>query len=293
MKKEDLKKSIDLIEPDPYMGTRLKTKMSVQKASIVSFKKVGACCVAVALIFALLFGFNPSSANIPSTKDTSTAENSTTEDVVRIGAPFIMIASAVDETAPESLKLNEAFPFACKISFIDTRGMSKAEKEKAFLELKNIANNFHSDIYETNRFTIRSGFDNIILTEQYLNYIKLNIKSFDSVKSINAKTSTKWGQIEHISNIPKENPLPQRGNDITITAEDWDEESSGFYWRNTAEMSQAIDANPDVPLSSYSDTITITVEYTYGGKVISIIDVAFDDEGNGSFTLRDLSYSEN
>lgn len=293
MKKEDLKNSIDLIEPDPYMGTRLKSKMSVRKTSTVSFKKIGACCVAVALIFALLFGFNPSSANIPSTKDTSTAENSTTEDVVRIGAPFIMVASAVDETAPEPLKLNEAFPFACKISFIDIRGMSKVEKEKAFLDSKNMANNFHSDLHETNRFTIRSGFDNIILIEQYLNYIKPNISAFKSVKSINAKTSTKWGQVEHISDILRENPLPQRGNDITITAEDWDEESSGFYWRNTAEMSQAIDANPDVPLSTYSDTITITVEYTYGGKVISIIDVAFDDEGNGSFTLRDLSYSEN
>lgn len=288
MKKEDLKNSIDLIEPDPYMGTRLKSKMSVRKTSTVSFKKIGTCCVAIALIFALLFGFNPSPATVPSSQD-----NSTTEDTVRIGPPFIMVASAVDETAPESLKLNEAFPFACKISFIDTRGMSKAEKEKAFLDSKNMANNFHSDLHETNRFTIRSGFDNIILIEQYLNYIKLNISAFKSVKSINAKTSTKWGQIEHISNIPKENPLPQRGNDITITAEEWDEESSGFYWRNTAEMSQAIDANPDVPLSSYSDTITITVEYTYGGKVISIIDVAFDDEGNGSFTLRDLSYSEN
>ena len=288
MKKEDLKNSIDLIEPDPYMGTRLKAKMTVQKTSTVSFKKIGACCVAVALIFALLFGFNPSPATTPSIKDNSTTENS-----VQRGFPFIMVASAVDETAPESLKLNEAFPFACKISFIDTRGMSKAEKEKAFLDSKNMANNFHSDLHETNRFTIRSGFDNIILIEQYLNYIKLNISAFKSIKSINAKTSTKWGQIEHISNIPKENTLPQRGNDITITAEEWDEESSGFYWRNTAEMSQAIDANPDVPLSSYSDTITITVEYTNGGKTISIIDVTFDNEGNGSFTLRDLSYSEN
>lgn len=293
MNKNDLKNTIDHIEPDPYMGTRLKAKMTVQKTSTVSFKKIGAYCVAVALIFALLFGFNPSPATTPSTKDNSTTENSTTENSARRGIPFIMVASAVEDTAPKPLKLNEAFPFACKISFIDTRGMNKAEKEKAFLDSKNMANNFHSDLHETNRFTIRSGFDNIILIEQYLNYIKPNISAFKSVKSINAKTSTKWGQIEHISNIPKENPLPQRGNDITITAEEWDEESSGFYWRNTAEMSQAINANPDVPLSSYSDTITITVEYTYGGKVISIIDVAFDDEGNGSFTLRDLSYSEN
>lgn len=287
MKKEDLKNSIDLIEPDPYMGTRLKAKMTVQKTSTVSFKKIGAYCVAVALIFALLFGFNPSPATTPSTKDNSTTENS-----ARRGIPFIMVASAVEDTAPKPLKLNEAFPFACKISFIDTRGMNKAEKEKAFLDSKNMANNFHSDLHETNRFTIRSGFDNIILIEQYLNYIKLNLSASKSIKSINAKTSTKWGQIEYISNIPKENPLPQRGNDVTITAEEWDEESSGFYWRNTAEMSQAIDANPDVPLSSYSDTITITVEYANGGKTINIIDITFDDDGNGTFTMRDYRYSE-
>lgn len=292
MKKEDLKNSIDLIEPDPYMGTRLKAKMTVQKTSSVSLRKVVVCGVAVALIFALLFGFNPSpTATVPSTSDSQT-----TGGIIRQVNPFIMVANAV-ETAenPSSeyttLKLNETFPFAYKISFVDVRGMNEFEREDVVLKAQEMLDNYigNTNTVDYGMACVRS-FPNIIFTEYLENNIKLNLTDKENVKSINVKNSSEWGYVEYIDK-GNTRPIPH-GNDITITAEQYHQDSGGFHWKNSYKLDNAINDNPDIPLSTFTDTITFTVEYLDGSKEIGVIDVAFDDEGNGSFTLRDYSYSE-
>lgn len=302
MKKEDLKNSIDLIEPDPYMGTRLKSKMSVRKTSTVSFKKIGTCGVAVALIFALLFGFNPSpSATVPSTSDIQTNEG-----FIRQVNPFIMVANAAEAAENPSaeyttLKLNETFPFAYKISFVDVRGMNEFEREDVVLKAQEMLDNYigNTNTVDYNMACVRS-FPNIIFTESLENNIKLNLTDKENIKSINVKNSSEWGYVEYYdwklidSEIDKGNtrPIPH-GNDITITAEQYHQDSGGFHWKNSYKLDNAINDNPDIPLSTFTDTITFTVEYLDGSKEIGVIDVVFDDEGNGSFTLRDYSYSEN
>lgn len=293
MKKVDIKDAVDLIQPDPYMETRLKAKSIPVKTRSRILGKVVAGAIALCLIFAMVFGLNlPTSTTAPTTEGQS---QTIQQNQVKIN-PFIMVASAIEtETEYKTLNLNDAFPFAYKISLIDVRGMNKSDRDKIYLNERDLAIDY-SEAVGNSRVTVRGAGENVILTEYYANYIKLDLKNIENVKSINAKTTTKWGQIEYYdtklieTEIEKGNTTPiPHGQEITISAEQYHNECEGFSWKNTAEMTQAIDENPDTPLSMYSDTITFTVEYKDGSKEIGIIDVVFDDEGNGSFISREYS----
>ena len=293
MKKEDIKNAVDLIQPDPYMETRLKAKSIPVKTRSRILGKVTAGAIALCLIFAMVFGLNlPTSTTAPTTEGHS---QTIQQNQVKVN-PFIMVASAIEAEAEfKTLNLNDAFPFAYKISLIDVRGMNKSDREKIYLNERDSAIDY-SEATSNSRVTVRGAGENVILTEYSANYIKLDLKNIENVKSITAKTSTKWGQIEYYdtklieTEIEKGNTTPiPHGQEITISAEQYHNDCEGFSWKNTAEMTQAIDENPDTPLSMYSDTITFTVEYKDGSKEIGIIDVVFDDEGNGSFISREYS----
>lgn len=293
MKKEDIKNALELVQPDPYMETRLKSKSMPQKTHSRILGKVVASGIALCLIFAMVFG-----VNLPTSTSTPIAEGqsqSAQQNQLKVN-PFIMVASAM-EAEPEykTLNLNDAFPFAYKISLIDVRGVSKSEREEIYLKERESAIDY-SEAVGDSRVTVRGAGENLILTEYYANYIKLDLTNIENIKSINVKTSTKWGQIEYYdtklieAEIEKGSTTPiPHGKEITISAEQYHNDCEGFSWKNTAEMTQAIDANPDAPLSTYTDTITFTVEYKDGSKEIGIIDVVFDDEGNGSFISREYS----
>ena len=294
MKKVDIKNAVDLIQPDPYMETRLKAKSTPVKTRSRILGKVTAGAIALCLIFAMVFELNlPTSTTTPTTEGQSQIIQ---KNQVKVN-PFIMVASAI-EAEFKTLNLNDAFPFAYKISLIDVRGMNKSDRDKIYLNERDSAIDY-SEAVGNSRVTVRGAGENVILTEYYANYIKLDLKNIENVKSINAKTSTKWGQIEYYdtklieTEIEKGNTTPiPHGQEITISAEQYHNDCEGFSWKNTAEMTQDIDENPDTPLSTYSDTITFTVEYKDGSKEVGIIDVVFDDEGNGSFISREYSYQK-
>ena len=298
MNKEDIKRAIDLIEPEPYMETRLKAKSIPKKTHSRAFGRAAAGAVALCLVFAVMLG-----VNLPSPTVTPTTEGQTEAvQQMRQISPFIMVAGAVeaeneaDGTEYEALKLNEAFSFVYKISVTDTREMSQEEKEKEIKRLSRIFEdtviNEASGRFESACGVVRGGFENIIFTEIMYNKIVLDIKEKESLKSINVKNSSEWGYIEYDAPLDFEEAEETgmltvlHGNDLTVTADKYND-SNGFIWRNSDKLDNAINDNPDIPLSTFKDTITFTVEYIDGTKEIGVIDVTFDDEGNGAFTLKE------
>ncbi len=299
MNKEDLKKSIDIIEPDPYMETRLKAKSIPKKTRSGVYGKTAAGAIVLCLVLAVMFGFYPSSPTIaPTTSESKTSSRPAPKQI----NPFIMVAGAAEseKSAKEyrTLKLNETFPFAYKISFIDVRGMSESERKEAVVK----ANEMLTDIAESTKVEpldygigcVRGGFENIIFIETLANSIKLNLTDKENIKSINVKNSSEWGYVEYYDwrLIEEEQEKGKtiwipHGNDITITAEQYHQDSGGFHWKNSDKLDNAINDNPDMPLSTFKDTITFTVEYNNGSMEIGVIDVTFDDEGNGAFTLKE------
>lgn len=298
MNKEDIKNAIDLIEPDPYMETRLKAKSIPKKRCSGVLAKAVSGILALCLVFAVMFGFNqPLSTVSPITE----GQTETSRQNMRQINPFIMVASAMEsendttEKTYNSLALNEAFPFVYKLSVIDTRAMSESEKQK---EIKRLSKMFESTVinessgrFESAYGVLRGGFENIIFTEVMFNKIVLDIKE-ENLKLINVKNSSEWGYIEYDAPINWEEAEKTgmitvlHGKDLTVTAENYNS-SNGFIWRNSDKLDNAINDNPDMPLSTFKDTITFTVEYTDGTKEIGVIDVTFDDDGNGAFTLKE------
>ena len=131
------------------------------------------------------------------------------------------------------------------------------------------------------------------------NEIVLDLTDRENLKSINVKTSSDWGYIEYndpvlLLQLREEHDIVTlpHGTDITVTAEQYHQDSGGFTWRNSYKLDNALNDNPDMPLSTFTDTITFTVEYENGSKEIAVIDVVFDDDGNASFINRDYSYAE-
>ncbi len=294
MNKEDIKNAIDLIEPDPYIQTRLRAKSIPKKTHSRAFGKAVAGAVALGLAFAVMLGFNlPLQTGVPVTQGQTESGQQNIKQI----SPFIMVAGAVEGeiTAEEhkTLKLNETFPFAYKLSVIDVRGMSESEKQAKLMqmsrEFEDTVINGSSAEYEMAQGCIRGGFENIIFTEVIYNKFVLDLKDKENIKSINVKNSSKWGYVEYLSSMPfeEEGIAIPHGTDITVSGDEYNSDKDGFLWRNSHNLDNAINDNPDIPLSTFKDTITFTVEYTDGTKEIGVIDVTFDDEGNGAFTLKE------
>ena len=91
MKKDDFKKSIDNINPDAYMGNRLKAKittdMPVRNNRRVTVS-ITAFCLAFAIIFGVAFLTPPTAPTSQTTTDSAVVEK-------RIN-PFIIVASAAE-----------------------------------------------------------------------------------------------------------------------------------------------------------------------------------------------------
>ena len=302
MDKNDLKKAIEAIEPDESMKTRLKAKIAEQKASKGYLWKTATGIVAAMVAFALIFSFNLPNINIDSKNESGTAESE-----IKIPQGFIMVASAAEAEEKEKyekLEINDTFPFAYSVSVIDVRGMTEQEKSDVAKQCadaldektKEIIRNHSTKPFDTTAASVCSH-ENIIFGTVSLNSIKIDLKNKEKIESINIQCSTKWGAVEYIDEkncgVDEEKGValvPPHGKEIEIAIEDYDEENGTLYWTNSVEMEEVLNNNPEIPLSTFKDTITFTVNYKDGQKAIGVIDVAFDDDGNAKFTCKDYRY---
>jgi len=297
MNKNDLKKTIEAIEPDNAMKTRLKAKITEQKTTKGYSWKTATGIVAAMVAFAVIFSYNLPNINTDCKKETTsqTQKNNLMQS-------FIMVASAAEAEQQEKfekLEINDTFPFAYSISVTDVRNMTEQEKSS-------VAKQCADDLDEKTKEIVRShsagdfytasvcSHENIVFGSVSLNSIKLDLKNKEKIESINIRCSSKWGSVEYVDEnncgVDEEKGValvPPHGNEITVAIEDYDEEKGIIYWTNSVEMEETLNNNPDLPLSIFKDTATITVNYKDGQKAIGVIDVAFNDDGNATFTCKD------
>lgn len=292
MKKDDFKKSIDNINPDAYMGNRLKSKittdMPIRNNRRVTVS-ITAFCLAFAIIFGVAFLTPPTTPTVQTTTNNSGVEN------VKI-SPFIIVASAAEAESEEAvtenkvLELNEEYPYEMFLKVKDTTNLSDEQKGEYVLDL---AEDFEEyglteKVFDTARAMVCST-ENIALIQYAFNDFKFDLENIENVKSINVKNTSKYGQMVHQYNSPKFGG-PEHGNDITINSKDFDFEKSSFYWDHTEEMEKAFNENINTPFSTFNDTITFTVEYNDGSKAIGVVDLVFDDSGNAKVVCRNYDY---
>ena len=290
MKKDDFKKSIDNINPDEYMGKRLKAKIITDKACIKNRKPLvltlTAFCLAFAIIFSVGFITTPKT---PSPMQ-YTSENAASNN--RTICAFIMVARAANTEGTETaiknktLELNVEYPYVIFLRAQNTAELADNDNQEFRFDLDDFLKKHGIDekMFDTSMLT-DSVYKNITLTQYTVNEFKLKLDNAEEVKSINVRNTSKYGEMVYDENKPVFD-APVHGNDITINGEDFDFEEDGFYWDHTIEMEEAFYENINIPFSTFNDTITFTVEYTDGSKAIGVVELAFDDDGNATVVCK-------
>lgn len=296
MKKDDFKKSIDNINPDVYMGNRLKAKITTVKIPVKRNKQVTLSIVSFCLAFAIIFG-----VGFISQPQTPAPQQNTTENTIpqnKTVNAFIMVASAANaestetteaETINKILELNKEYPYEVYLKVRDVRGLSDAKISETVKEMSEAFNSYcvKRDFY-TRRAMVCST-SNIVLTQCALNSFKLDLKNTEDIKAVSVKNTSKYGQMVYNTNKPTFD-TPEHGNDFTITADEYNFEGGSFYWDHTEEMEKAFDKNINTSFSTFNDTITFTVEYNDGSKAIGVVDLVFDDSGNATAVCKNYDY---
>jgi len=295
MKKDDFKKSIDNINPDAYMGNRLKAKITTNTVPVKRNRQVTLSITAFCLAFAIIFG---AGFLVPQPDENTTKQQSTTGNIATQNKkvnPFIMVASAANSKSTETatinktLELNEEYPYEVYLKVRDIRGLSDAETSETVKEMSDVFNRYCVEKnFHTGRAMVCSS-ENVVLTQCAFNEFKLDLKDTKDVKSVNVKNTSKYSQMVYNINKPAFD-VPKYGNDITITGKDFDFEKSSFYWSHTEELEKAFEENINTPYSTFNDTITFTVEYTDGSKAIGVVDLVFDDSGNATAVCKNYDY---
>ena len=303
MKKDDFKKSIDNINPDAYMGNRLKAKITTNTVPVKRNRQVTLSITAFCLAFAIIFG-----VGFISQTQTPASQQNTTENTIpqnKTVNAFIMVASAANSESTETatvnktLELNEEYPYEVYLKVRDIRGLSDAETFKIENELDDVFNKYCAEKKIDTGKAELCVKENIIMTICTFNEFKLNLDDTENIKSINVKNTSKYGQMVYNTNKPTFN-VPEHGNFINIgwehgnnlsaNGEDFDFEKSSFYWSHTEELEKAFEENINTPYSTFNDTITFTVEYNDGSKAIGVVDLVFDDNGNATAVCKNYDY---
>ena len=289
MKKEDLVKYIDDIQPDLYMETRLKSKIAENKTTTVKPKKIVSCVTALCLVAALVVGagfFGKTPDDIDGGKTDVTAD-SILPDIMDA---FIIVAGAEDyhsaaTVAAQPLEVDEAYPYGVYFKTYDVNGMSEVDKESLLYKMNDELNTY------AGKEDFAFGRSSIVATDKLymvicsINEFRFIIQQDKTLKSINVKNTSPYGQIVYSSG-KREFSGPLHGDDITVNGEEFDPTIGGFYWDYTDELISALEENPDTPFSAFDDVITFTLEYTDGSESVGVVELNFDAYGNAAAVCK-------
>lgn len=289
MKKEELVKYIDDIQPDLYMETRLKAKIAESKKSKVKPRTLISSVTALCLVTALVLGtglYGKVPDNVDDPKNDVTSDSILTD----IMGAFIVIANAEDfkgeaTVATKTLEVDEAYPYGVYFKTYDVNGMSETEKNSLLHKMNDELNSYaDKEDFSFGRSSIVAT-DKLYMVICSVNEFRFVIQQDKILKSINVKNTSPYGQMVYSSG-KREFSAPLHGDDITVNGEEFDSATAGFYWDYTDKLISALEENPDTPFSTFNDVITFTLEYTDGSKSVGIVELNFDTYGNAAAVCK-------
>lgn len=289
MKKEELVKYIDDIQPDLYMETKLKSKIADSKKSKVKprtlISSVTALCIVAALVVGTGF-YGKVQNNADGGKD-NTIVNGIVLDIMDA---FIIVASAEDfkgeaTVVTKTLEVDEAYPYGVYFKTYDVNGMSETEKNSLLHKMNDELNSYaDKEDFSFGRSSIVAT-DKLYMVICSVNEFRFVIQQDKILKSINVKNTSPYGQMV-FSSGKRDFSAPLHGDDITVNGEEFDPTTAGFYWDYTDEIISAFEENPNTPFSTFNDVITFTLEYTDGSKSVGIVELNFDTYGNAAAVCK-------
>lgn len=293
MKKEDLIQAIDNIQPDVHLKTRLKAKVFSAENKRKKTKNIPKIVVALCLAVAIILGAGLFTA--PQTDGNLPDEASPQMFVPEIMKAFVVIAGAAEgeaeaaQPAVQALELNRKYSYGVHLKIADTRSLSDEEKTELLKEMNDTVFQYSKGSgFSLGRSMTCEG-DGFYLTYCSVNEFRLNPENPEKIKAITVSNTSEYGNMVYDAHKPTFK-IPEHGHSITISAEDFDFEASGFYWNITEEAEKAIEKNINLPFSAFNDTITFTADYIDGSKATAVVELNFDGSGNATAVCREYTF---
>ena len=205
MKKEDLVKYIDGIQPDAYMKTRLKSKIAEDKTNMVKPKKIVRSVTALCLVAALVVGVGMY-GKVTDNADGGKADTTGNSIMPDIMDAFIIVASAGDyqgaaTIAAQPLEVNEAYPYGVHLKIFDVSEMSDSEKKSLVQKMHN-----ELSVYVGEEDFVMGGSTVVATDKVYMvicsvNEFRFVIQPDKTLKSINVKKLDNQNSLDTLKEI--------------------------------------------------------------------------------------------
>lgn len=258
---------------------------------------IGLLLVAVGLIRNLPAGTaDPSQPTIsmenPTTTPTTHPETTepTKQDII-VHTGNVYFLTATEEGAELTpMQANMTMPVDHMFRVRSLKGLSQAAKSKAIDEERRFYREYREKYTEIagEGWYERSEQGEVII--QYLSggFASVVLLNNSEIESIEKETTGVLRAGKSFSKYKKEATVGKGNYEVTIPAG-----SLRLYLTcsMTGETAKIFQENPDTPLSTIRDTVTITINYKNGTKEIVVIDITVDDDGQIYMTQRGDSVS--
>ena len=297
MKKDELKYSLDAIQPDAYMKTRLAAKLTETRPKRSRKKKTaavvsGVLCAAI-VVTAIAFGYS----NPPLTQNDIPSS-------VGKEAGGIMIVNAKEGNAKSRDLRAVSTDLEYHIKVIDIRSQSEEEIEKYFENRSNemLENGMkEEDYYEYHHSAER--LENVIVDIDAYDMFCLDIPHPDSVKKITVSNTCQYavpeftvGETEYDEESQTLTLPWRRAHQLSISGEEYEsaikKEAFSLRWVLEQPFYDAVDENPAFNLSQIQDDMTITVQFENGDAATSVVEIAFHQDGTMNAKLKSFHFVE-
>lgn len=310
MKQNDIKNALNEIKPDDHIKTRLEAKVSEKIKPKTHHRAFTAGIAAVLCIAIVAVSMGISGITIktnPISPTTAAEPTQTVTATSRIAPGFVMFAYA-DETdskeKQEEQYLDVSLPGIYSVNTTDIRGMSEKEIEYKAKEIMKSSSNFHVQADMTTISVER--LDNVLISQikggefdfdlskqqaddvkeirvktENIGYSVMEIRAYDKMYYDNLKpTDTK--NIKDFYILSDESGVAKisgrRFKKCIEVEENTDMENMfGITWKMGDKLYDALNADPNMDLTTVKDTITFEVEFNDGTVSRSVIEIGFDE----------------
>ena len=207
--------------------------------------------------------------------DAATEGNSSQE----IG--IILLAAYTMEEEGTLLTEDLALPLNYSLRIRDLRGLSEDERAQAIMEERKLCDEkMNQSISGTSmKLGKCTPRENYVLSFVRNGCFRLRIEEYSIVECISIQSTTNYGKLD----VSLSNFTFPKGQVVTLTPDEIPEadQERGLVinWGYSNAVLEALDDDPEIPLTDFSDTVVFTVNYTDGTSRKCEVKIQIWDDG--------------
>jgi hypothetical protein len=223
---------------------------------------------------------------VPATQPIATDTTNTTEkdNIVQTGNVYFL--SATKDTAElMPMQANMTLPWDHMIRVRSLKGMTEEQKRQIRSEENSMMHAFrgkYQGLVGEGRYEYFEGED-VIIHHWSAGRASVILMNGSNVKSVDCESLGVLEVGRGTSNLTKDYTIGKGEYAVTIPANSM---RITLNCRMSEETHKYFEENPETPLSTIRDTVTLTINYKNGTKEIVVIDVTVDDDGQIYMTQR-------